>query len=192
MRARSFSSVLMIFWIFPMSQQQHNQDKEVTQGIWNPVIQGTKRSESVDGGVLTLPQCHCDITAEICHSFINKLCMCCTSAIIVFYCMAFFIFFKPVDTTGRCAASTISSGHLIGDDTNLNRTFLSSGLIWLISMVMLSVFHTHEWLVKYSMTIMDLWRRVIVFIILGVTEGLTQHSGGEEEEGDEEDAASGC
>lgn len=57
---------------------------------------------------------------------------------------------------------------------------------------MLSVFHTHEWLVKYSKTIMDLWRRVIVFIILGVTEGLTQHSGGEGEEEDEEDAASGC
>lgn len=59
-------------------------------------------------------------------------------------------------------------------------------------MVMLSVFHTHEWLVKYSKTIMDLWRRVIVFIILGVTEGLAQHSGGEKDGEDEEGAASGC
>lgn len=50
-------------------------------------------------------------------------------------------------------------------------TFLSSGLIWAISMVMLSVFHTQEWLVKYSKTIMDLCRRVIVFIILRWTSG---------------------
>lgn len=50
-------------------------------------------------------------------------------------------------------------------------TFLSSGLIWAISMAMLLVFHTQEWLVKYSKTIMDLWRRVIVFIILRLTNG---------------------
>lgn len=48
-------------------------------------------------------------------------------------------------------------------------TFLSSGLIWANSMAMLSVFHTQEWLVKYSSTIMALWRRVIVFIILWQT-----------------------
>lgn len=35
-------------------------------------------------------------------------------------------------------------------------TFLSSGLIWAISMATLLVFHTQEWLVKYSKTIMDL------------------------------------
>lgn len=73
--------------------------------------------------------------------------------------------------------------------TQINPTFLSSGLIWLISMVMLSVFHTHEWLVKYSKTIMDLWRRVIVFIILKVTEWLTWHSGGGRRA---ECATSGC
>lgn len=38
-------------------------------------------------------------------------------------------------------------------------------------MAMLSVFHTQEWLVKYSRTIMDLCRRVIVFIILRLTNG---------------------
>lgn len=36
-------------------------------------------------------------------------------------------------------------------------------------MATLLVFHTQEWLVKYSSTIMDLWRRVIVFIILRPT-----------------------
>lgn len=46
-------------------------------------------------------------------------------------------------------------------------TFLSSLLIWDSSMVTFSVFHTHEWLVKYSRTIMALWRREMVFIILG-------------------------
>ncbi len=45
-------------------------------------------------------------------------------------------------------------------------TFLSSDPIWFMSMVTLSVFHTHEWLVKYSSTIMALCNRVIVFIIL--------------------------
>lgn len=45
-------------------------------------------------------------------------------------------------------------------------TFLSSAPIWFMSMVTLSVFHTHEWLVKYSSTIMALCNRVIVFIIL--------------------------
>lgn len=38
-------------------------------------------------------------------------------------------------------------------------------------MATLLVFHTQEWLVKYSKTIMDLWRRVIVFIILKWTNG---------------------
>lgn len=56
--------------------------------------------------------------------------------------------------------------------TELNKlsvcTFLSSGLIWAMSILMLSVFHAQEWLVKYSRTIMALWRRVIVFIILKV------------------------
>lgn len=47
-----------------------------------------------------------------------------------------------------------------------SHTFLSWGLSWAINMDMLSLFHTHEWLVKYSKTIMALWRRVIVFIIL--------------------------
>lgn len=46
------------------------------------------------------------------------------------------------------------------------RTFLSSVPIWFMSMVTLSVFHTHEWLVKYSSTIIALCNRVIVFIIL--------------------------
>lgn len=55
----------------------------------------------------------------------------------------------------------------------------------------MSVFHTHEWLVKYSKTIMDLWRRVIVFIILVITERLMWHSDGVEGEG-KECAASGC
>ena len=35
-----------------------------------------------------------------------------------------------------------------------------------MSMVTFSVFHTQEWLVKYSSTIMALWRRVMVLIIL--------------------------
>lgn len=62
-------------------------------------------------------------------------------------------------------------------------TFLSSGLIWAISMATLLVFHTQEWLVKYSRTIMDLWRRVIVFIILRRTNsrGRTAVKGGTEQ-----------
>lgn len=44
--------------------------------------------------------------------------------------------------------------------------FLSSGFSWFISIVMFSVFQIQELLVKYSNNIMDLWRRVIAFIIL--------------------------
>lgn len=44
--------------------------------------------------------------------------------------------------------------------------FLSSGFSWFISIVIFSVFQIQELLVKYSNNIMDLWRRVIVFIIL--------------------------
>lgn len=71
-------------------------------------------------------------------------------------------------------------------------TFLSSGLIWAISMVMLSVFHTQEWLVKYSKTIMDLCRRVIVFIILRWTSGKFKIKGNEMKRGDGEERTGGC
>lgn len=48
----------------------------------------------------------------------------------------------------------------------IKHTLLSSAPIWFMSMVTLSVFHTHEWLVKYSSTIMALCSLVMVFIIL--------------------------
>lgn len=62
----------------------------------------------------------------------------------------------------------------------VKHTLLSSVPIWFISMVTLSVFHTHEWLVKYSSTIMALCSRVMVFIILPWSGG---HHGNREETG---------
>ena len=52
---------------------------------------------------------------------------------------------------------------------NQSVTFLSSGLIRAMSILRFSVFQTQELLVKYSNTIMALWRRLIVFIILEVS-----------------------
>lgn len=65
--------------------------------------------------------------------------------------------------------TTKASTSLFIDDERIDtyrHTFLSSAPIWFMSMAMLSLFHTHEWLVKYSSTIMALCKRVIVFIIL--------------------------
>lgn len=71
-----------------------------------------------------------------------------------------------VDADDRGTKRELCDAEFISIQLRSLPTFLSSGLIWDISMAMLSVFHTQEWLVKYSRTIMALWRRVIVFIIL--------------------------
>lgn len=47
-----------------------------------------------------------------------------------------------------------------------NPTFLSSGVSWLISMLMFSEFHSQSWLLKYSSRLMALCRRLKMRIIL--------------------------
>lgn len=51
-------------------------------------------------------------------------------------------------------------------------TFLSSGVSWLISMLMFSEFHSQSWLLKYSSRLMALWRRLKMRIILEWEKGV--------------------